>query len=64
MEVILNNIVGASLRKVGEDVENEEEVVNLLENLANFMKDLEPKEIIGTILTRDILKSLAAFDSS
>jgi hypothetical protein len=64
MEEILSNLIAASLKKVEEDVENEGELVNLLENLANIIKDSNPKEVIRRILSIDVLRALDSFEIS
>lgn len=62
MEEALNDIIGASKRKIDEDVENEEEIINLLENLANFVKQFQPG-IVRRILATEVLSALNSFDS-
>lgn len=62
MEEILSNIISASKRKIEDDVENEEEIVNLLENLANFTKDLNCEET-SRILSTEVLKAFHSFES-
>jgi hypothetical protein len=64
MEEILSNLIAASLKKVEEDVENEGELVNLLENLANIIKDSNPKEVIRRILSIEVLRALDSFKIS
>lgn len=62
MDEILRDLSAASLKKINDEVENEGELVNLLENLANIMKDSNPKEVIRRILSVDVLKALDSFD--
>lgn len=62
MEEILNNLIAASQRKLEEDIENEGEIVNLFENLANNMKDSNPKEVIRRVLSIEVLKALDSFE--
>lgn len=63
MEEILSNIIAVSIKKENDDVENEQEIVNLMENLANVMKDLISQDVIRRILTTDVLKAFNVFDS-